>query len=125
MSEYEKIPSVSSSESLDLIFTIVSKGKGEAVTEFLKESYVYVSLICHGHGTAPSSILEMLGLGATEKDVIISFAKHTESSEILHKIGRKFEFSKPGHGISFTVPLQSVAGIMAFKFLTADYSQEV
>lgn len=125
MSEYEKISTVNSSERLDVIFTIVPKGKGEQVIDLLRDNDVMVNMTCLGRGTAPSSILEMLGIGATDKDVVLSFVKNEISTSLLRRIAKKLDFSKPGNGISFTVPLQSVAGIMAFKFLTTDYSEEV
>ena len=125
MSEYEKISTVNSSERLDVIFTIVPKGKGEQVIDLLRDNDVMVNMTCLGRGTAPSSILEMLGIGATDKDVVLSFVKNKTSSSLLRRIAKKLDFSKPGNGISFTVPLKSVAGIMAFKFLTTDYSEEV
>ena len=125
MSEYEKISTVNSSERLDVIFTIVPKGKGEQVIDLLRDNDVMVNMTCLGRGTAPSSILEMLGIGATDKDVVLSFVKNKTSPSLLRRIAKKLDFSKPGNGISFTVPLQSVAGIMAFKFLTTDYSEEV
>lgn len=125
MSEYEKISTVNSSERLDVIFTIVPKGKGEQVIDLLRDNDVIVNMTCLGRGTAPSSILEMLGIGATDKDVVLSFVKNEISTSLLRRIAKKLDFAKPGNGISFTVPLQSVAGIMAFKFLTTDYSEEV
>ena len=125
MSEYEKIYTVNSSERLDVIFTIVPKGKGEHVIDLLRDNDVMVNITCLGRGTAPSSILEMLGIGATDKDVVLSFVKNEISTSLLRRIAKKLDFAKPGNGISFTVPLQSVAGIMAFKFLTTDYSEEV
>ena len=124
MSSYEKIQTVNSSERLDIIFTIVSRGKGETVVDFLQDKDVLINMICHGKGTATSSMLEMLGLGATEKDVIMSFVKNERSEELLKAISKKMEFAKPGKGIAFTVPLQSVGGIMAFKLLTTASFEE-
>lgn len=124
MAQNEKMDAVTSSQRLDMIFTIVSRGKGENVVDIIRENGIFQNLVCHGHGTAPSSILDMLGLGATEKDVVISLLRHEHSRELLDNISQKMEFAKPGHGISFVVPLQSVAGIMAFKFLTANLSEE-
>lgn len=124
MSSYEKISTVASSEKLDIVFTIVSRGKGETVVETIREECVHSSAICHGHGTAPSAILELLGLGATEKDIVLSVVKNEKSENIIKKISEKMDFAKPGHGICFTVPIQSVAGIMAFKFLTTDSLEE-
>ena len=125
MSQNERIETICSTQRMDLVFTIVSRGKGEIVLDFLRENRILQNIICHGHGTAPSSILEVLGLGATDKDIILSFVKAENSKKLIQGISKKMEFSKPGHGIAFTVPLESIAGIMSFKFLTADLTEEV
>ncbi len=124
MAAIEKMDAVSSSQRINLIITIVSRGKGEAVLDILRDNKILQNTVCHGRGTAPSSILEMLGLGATEKDIVFSFVKDEKSEEILRNISKKMDFAKPGKGISFTVPLQSVAGVTAFKFITADLTEE-
>ena len=120
MSSYEQISAVSSSEKIDVIFTIVSKGKGESVVDITREGGALVNMTCHGRGTAPSGILEMLGLGAPEKALVMSFVTTEQSAGLLEKISKGLDFAKAGKGIAFTVPLQSVAGIMAFKFLTTE-----
>ena len=38
------------------------------------------------------------------------------SKKIIRNISKKLEFSKPGHGIAFTVPLESIAGVVAARF---------
>ena len=125
MAQNERIESICSTQRMDLVITIVSRGKGETVLDVFRENKILQNVICHGHGTAPSSILEMLGLGATDKDIILSFVKVENSKIIIKNISKKLEFSKPGHGIAFTVPLESIAGVVAFKFLTADLTEEV
>lgn len=125
MSEYEKIASISSSERLDVVFTIVSKGTGETVTNILRRNDVLECLTLHGRGTAPSNILKMLGLGSTEKEIVLGFVKNEKSHDIIKAIDKKLNFEKPGSGISFVVPMQSVAGIMAFKYLTTNYSEDI
>ena len=124
MAQHEKLESICSTQRMDFVITIVSKGKGETVLDLLRDNGIFQSTICHGRGTAPSSVLEMLGLGATEKDVVICVVKYERSHEILKLISKKIDFAKPGHGIAFTVPIESVAGIMAFKLLTAEYPEE-
>ena len=124
MAQNERIDSVSSSRRLDMVIAVVSRGDGEEVVEVLRENGIFQNLICQGRGTAPSSILEMLGLGATEKDVVISVSAHEDSRKTLKIISRKIEFEKPGRGIAFTVPLESIGGIMAFKFLTAELPED-
>jgi nitrogen regulatory protein PII len=124
LSQNERIETICSTQRLDLVFTIVSRGKGEAVLDIFRENKILQNVICHGHGTAPSSILEVLGLGATDKDIVLSFVKAENSKKIIEQVSKKLDFAKPGHGIAFTVPLESIAGIMSFKMLTADLTEE-
>lgn len=125
MPQNKKLDSVNTSQRIDLVFIIVSRGKSEAVLDILQKHKILRNTVIHGHGTAPSSILDMLGLGATEKDIVLSFVKHEKSKEIFEIISEKLELSKPGNGISFIVPVKSIAGIISFKFITADLAEEV
>ena len=113
------------SYKMDLVFTILPRGFGNKVIEICQENGVNVSLMFPGRGTATSSILEMFGLGATEKDVVISCIRSEKSGEVISDIDKKLEFSKPGSGISFSVPMQSVAGAKVLQFLTtASFEEE-
>ena len=111
-------------DKLDIIFSVVQRGLGEEVIHVTKSRGVYVNLICPGRGTATSSILEMLGLGATEKDIILSFVKTDETHEVITAISKKLEFDKPGGGIAFAVPVQSIAGIKVLQYLTTASAEE-
>ena len=111
-------------DKLDIIFSVVQRGLGEEVIHVTKSRGVYVNLICPGRGTATSSILEMFGLGATEKDVILSFGKTDETHEVITAISKKLECDKPGGGIAFAVPVQSIAGIKVLQYLTTASAEE-
>ena len=111
-------------DKMDIIFTVVQRGLGEEVIEITKSRGVYVNLICPGRGTATSSILEMFGLGATEKDVILSFVKTDDSHEVITAISERMEFAKPGGGIAFAVSMQSIAGIKVLQYLTTASAEE-
>ena len=94
MIQNEKIDTVCSTQRIDLVFTIFSRGKGETVLDVLRENKILQNTSCQGRGTAPSSILEMLGLGATEKDIVLSFVKKEKSGDIIKKISEKLVFSR-------------------------------
>ena len=111
-------------DKLDIIFSVVQRSLGEEVIHVTKSRGVYVNLICPGRGTATSSILEMFGLGATEKDIILSFVKTDETHEVITAISKKLEFDKPGGGIAFAVPVQSIAGIKVLQYLTTASAEE-
>ncbi len=110
-------------ERMDLVFTIVPHGFGDKVTEITEANGVPVNLCCPGRGTATSGILEMFGLGATDKDVIISFVKSKTVPALFDVISKELDFQKPGNGIAFSVPFQSVAGSKALHYLTVSSSE--
>ena len=120
----EKLNASHRYDKLDIIFSVVQRGLGEEVIHVTKSRGVYVNLICPGRGTATSSILEMFGLGATEKDIILSFVKTDETHEVITAISKKLEFDKPGGGIAFAVPVQSIAGIKVLQYLTTASAEE-
>lgn len=105
-------------ERMDVVFTIVSRGDGDRVTKIAEENGVPVNLCCPGRGTATSGILEMFGLGATDKDVVISFVRSKAVPALFDLIAKELDFQKPGNGIAFSVPFQSVAGSKALHYLT-------
>lgn len=107
-------------ESMDLVFTILQRGKGEKVIKVAHEQGAGFNIIYPGRGTATSSILEIMGLGATEKDVVLSFCKSEISPKLIEAIAENRHFDKAGTGISFSVPLQSVAGARVLRFLQSD-----
>lgn len=112
-------------DRMDLVFTVLQRGLGDRVVEINKEQGVYVNFICPGRGTATTSILDMFGLGATEKDIVLSCVKSESVPAVLKKIAEKLEFDKPGTGVSFAVPMQSVAGSKVLHyFTTASFGED-
>ena len=103
---------------MKLLFTIGDRGKGEKVAEVCRERGVYFNLICLGRGTANSDILNYLGIGETDKDIVLSSVVEEEVDEILRVLVDDMEFSKPGKGIAFTVPIGSVGGPTTLQFLS-------
>ncbi len=111
-------------DRLDLVFTVLQRGLGDKIVDINKEQGIYANFICPGRGTATTSILEMFGLGATEKDIVLSFVKSEAVPGVLKKISEKMEFDRPGSGIAFAVPMQSVAGTKVLNYLTTASSGE-
>lgn len=105
-------------DKLDLVFTVLPRGLGEKIIAINNEQGVFTNFICPGRGTATSSILGMFGLGATEKDVVLSCVRSDAVPEVLKNISERMEFDKPGSGIAFSIPLQSVAGANVLHYLT-------
>ena len=108
-------------EKMNVVFTIVQRGSGDKITEIAEKAGPFMNLVFPGKGSASSSILQMLGLGSAEKDVVLTFIKESESHNVISLISEEMNFNKPGTGISFSVPMQSIAGAKVLQYL-ATYS---
>ncbi|HAK44067.1 MAG TPA: hypothetical protein DCM59_16970 [Clostridium sp.] len=105
-------------DGIKLMVTIIDRGKGEKVTDICKENNISFHLICLGKGTANSEILEYLGIGDTEKDIVMSSVPEDRATSIVRELSKKLQLDKPGNGIVFTIPISSVAGVVTLQLLT-------
>lgn len=55
-----------------MLFAIVNKGESAVVMDALRKSGAYGGTVLNAHGTAPTSILSMLGLGDSKKEILLS-----------------------------------------------------
>ena len=62
---------------------IVERGKGQSLIEQLSGWGLGYQLRFTGHGTASSEMMDILGLGSTEKDVVISMGTEDAVSEAV------------------------------------------
>ena len=61
-------------EQLSLIMSIVERGSGGKLVKLYQKNQVFAHVRFEGLGTATSEILDILGLGGSEKDIILSMA---------------------------------------------------
>lgn len=92
---------------------IVNRDDETAFKELLDERSVSLGLAFAGMGTAHSAVLDYLGIGATEKAVMLCLIPESDERALLGGIRRKFSASRAGKGIAFTMPLSGVSEIVA------------
>lgn len=97
-------------ERLKLLVTIVDRDKGRAAASLYRTENLHLDYLCMGLGTANSVILDYFGLSETEKDVVLTLAPVSRIPDIIRKCSEKFNLSRPGRGILFTIPLSGVSG---------------
>jgi len=105
--------SVPRQEIIELIVAIVDRGRGKRVVDVLAKHHIRRHLICLGTGTANSEIMDYLGLGETEKDVMFSLAPKTEITQLFEAVNAEMQMKKPGRGVIFAIPL---SGLSAASF---------
>ncbi|GHV76541.1 nitrogen regulatory protein P-II [Spirochaetia bacterium] len=93
---------------LKALFFIVDWDKLNVVSEvFVKESCL-LSFVSNGRGTASSEIIELLGLGKTDKAVFTCLVQSTDTPHIIQAVRRVMGAGGAGAGIAFSVPLGGV-----------------
>jgi nitrogen regulatory protein PII len=93
---------------LKLIFFIVDWHRAHVVSSVFVDEKVRFHFICKGRGTASSEVLDLLGIGAGEKAVIICLEQGVLIPVLIKEARKKLKHNSPGAGIAFTVPLSAI-----------------
>lgn len=115
MSEVMQVPQQNEAElikqlHLQLMVVVVDRSKGQKLLTVMQEQHSHLHFACLAEGTANSHILDLLGLGSTEKMVSMSIMPHTMARRMMHRVNMQMDLAHPGHGIAFTMPLLGVSG---------------
>ncbi|MCL1814338.1 MAG: hypothetical protein FWG27_00730 [Treponema sp.] len=100
--EQRKIP------ELKMIFFIVDWNQYKVISNLLDEEKVRLHFVSKGKGTASSEILDLLGIGASEKAVVICLEQTVLAPVLLKEARKKLGFHRAGAGIAFTIPLSGI-----------------
>lgn len=107
-------------ENVVVAITIGERNKSEKYVDFFRQNGISLSLGMYGQGTASKQMLELLGIGNSEKFVIFSFMTVDKSKIVLKELEKIMHMKKIGVGISFTVPMGSIDGINTLNKLVSD-----
>lgn len=94
---------------LKLLVTIVDRPKGDTVARICGGLGVHFHLAMLGKGTASSEVLDFLGIGETDKAVILTLAPEPLVKLIRGELVRGLHLHRPGKGILFTLPLSGIS----------------
>ena len=100
-------------EPMMLLVTIVERGYGNTVTDLYMERRVHLHQLCAGHGSASSEVLDSLGVGSSEKDIVFSFASKSAMAPLLEELGGPFGKKIGCRGIAFLLPLTAINRLIA------------
>ena len=106
------------SERVQMILSIVRQGHGQMLIERLLRHGIPVHYQCVGHGTAPSEILDILGLGTSDKDVVISFATESHARDLLGNLHSAFLHIGRVHGLILLLNTTAVSKLLSMMVQT-------
>lgn len=100
-------------QSMRLIVSIVERGHGVAMQKLYTARQVFLHLQCAGRGTATSEIMDILGLGSSEKDVVLSFAPAPTCRALLQELDSYLRSRTGTAGIVFSLPVSALNNLAA------------
>lgn len=100
-------------EPMRMIMVVVDRGKGNEVAEFGHENNVDYALLAYGRGTLRGEMLNLLGLGTVDKDVVVSIIPRKDVKTHLAGLSGLLKLKKPGKGIAFSISLCALNALVA------------
>ena len=98
---------------IKLMVIITRGGKGMKLISLLKNYGVYYCNDGRGRGTANKEVLDFLGIGDTEKDLIFALLDEDRIKEVFEFFKNDTEFVGGRKGVAFTVSLDSITSMKA------------
>ena len=89
---------------------IVNRGMSEKIIEQLRAKNIMASFVLPAHGTATAKWQNLLGLGDTKKDVIITIINKDLVGDVFGALHDEMGIGEPGQGVAFTVNINSIGG---------------
>ena len=91
---------------------ITSAKLADEATDLFNDEDVPIHYRLVGAGTAPSEIMDILGLGSTEKEIFLSLLPKNFADGMLLKMRKTLKLGSANSGIAFTIPLTGVTNLM-------------
>jgi uncharacterized protein YaaQ len=101
-------PARPAAPSMKMVFFIVDWQRANVVSDVCVEEKVRFHFTILGKGTASSEILDLLGIGSTEKAVITCLEQEVGVPVLMKEVRKKLKTYGPGAGIAFTIPLSAI-----------------
>jgi len=109
----------------ELLVAIVNPQRERAFSEFFERQNTPLLLEGQGTGTAPNDVLDYLGIGESDKEILFSILSKHRARKVLKKMDQRLQLYIPGNGIAFTIPLTSFAGMAALEYVCGEYEEQL
>ena len=101
-------------KSVKMIVAIVERGQGKPLSKFLTSQGISFHYQCPAVGTASSEVLDILGIGSPDRDVILSFTAASFAERLMFQLKNdELEGNLDAKGIVFDMPLTGLNNIIA------------
>ena len=97
-----------------VIFSIVNEGFSDSVMSAAREAGAKGGTVLSARGTANEQAKALFDIEVSgEKEIVVILVKNEIKDKILQAINTEVGLNKPGQGIVFSMPVDSVVGLSA------------
>lgn len=107
------MPAVKDDNDIMLLYSIADRGKGQLLLDELKKRGIRNHFIALGTGTATSEMMDIIGLGTSEKDLIISFGLRGQTERFVQEVSGSIDHIGRGRGIIMLIPILAIGKLAA------------
>lgn len=105
---------------MQMTFSIVERGKGQTVIEHFRKYKITHHIRLAGRGTAASHLLDALGFGTSERDIILSVAPKDTVNQVMHYLKDDERPQMNARGIAFSMNLTGMTAYLAVALSLAE-----
>lgn len=96
----------------ELIIAIVNAGFSDVAMDAAKEFGARGGTVVNARGSSNKEVEKLFNITIQpEKEMVMIIVKPEIKNDILHALYRAVGFNTPGHGIAFSLPIDSVVGL--------------
>lgn len=95
--------------ALQVVMVVSTSRQIEKAIGLFQQQGVPVMYQCHAEGTATSDILNALGLGSSQKSILIGMTPGPFAAMMLVRLRRELNLYLPGSGIAFLIPVTGIS----------------
>jgi len=99
-------------KALRILLLIATPKQADRAADLCAEARIPIQYQFPAHGTASSEIMDLLGLGNTNKSILIALANKYEADTLLHRMYDRLNLGAAGSGIAFTLPLSGCSRLL-------------
>ena len=116
-------------ERVRMLLAITERGSGNALTKKMETLGVGCLMQCYGQGTASSEMMDILGLGSSEKDIVVAMGRESAVEDVVEEFSDTLRSASRGRGIMMVLSPTAVgnltATILSMNNTSAQDSREV
>ena len=96
-----------------MLLSIIQRGKGGAYIKMLQDMQVNVHYQGVGSGTASSEMMDILGLGSSDKDIMLSFTTYKTMENIASELNKLVGANMGFNGLTMVISTSAFSKITA------------